>query len=65
MLLPLALVCVLTLYTLIRGRWRREHMLLNAGFLTGCAVKLLFLMFPSTTKSLLMGEGLRMLVHSC
>jgi hypothetical protein len=56
MVLPLFMVFMLLLYTLLRGRLLKEDRVLNSGFLVGCAVKLTFFMFSSTTKNLLLGE---------
>jgi hypothetical protein len=57
MMLPLGMGGLILLYTLVRGRLRREAAAVNYDFLTGCGVVLVFVMFPSATKSLLLGEA--------
>ena len=56
MALPFFLVFLALLYTLARGRVKREADWLDRAFLQGCAVMIFYLMFPSSTKSLLLGN---------
>ena len=55
MSLPLLLIFIVLLYTLVRGRVKGEAQWLDTSFLTGCSVMIVYLMFPSSTKSLLEG----------
>ena len=54
--LPFGLSIILLLYTLVRGRWRKEVAILDYYFLQGCVVMVVYLMFPSSTRSLLEGK---------
>ena len=55
MLAPLVLIFLSLLYTLGRGRWRRDPKWLDVEFFEGCVVMTLYLMYPSSIKSLLQG----------
>ena len=55
MLAPLFLIFLSFLYTLARGRWKKEAEWLDVEYLEGCTVMILYLMFPSSIKSLLQG----------
>ena len=56
MSLPLLLIFIVLLYTLVRGRVKGEAQWLDTSFPTGCSVMIVYLMFPSSTKSLLEGN---------
>jgi hypothetical protein len=48
-----ALILLSVLFSVLYCRFKREKRLLDLHFVTGCAVKFVYLMFPSTIKSLL------------